>query len=280
MAQGLAGSTAAASQEFLEEGAWNKRVHPGWAGAAGITAAHLARAGFKGPTKPYEGRFGLFKTHLGPAEAGVRYEVIHESLGKTWEVHGVAIKPYPICHDIHGAAESALILREQHSIEPSDIERIVAYVPEPTLHIIAEPREIKVRPTNEYQAKFSTQFVVATCLIKGRFGLAELYDETLRDPGILKLAAKVECEPDPDALFPQYFSGGVEIRMRDGRTFKHHEQVNKGAGDRALSAADIERKYFDNSLMAVSRARAEQIRDAVLGLEKQSAREFARLLAA
>src|ERR1043166_2830426 len=63
MAKGLAGSTAAASQEFLEEGAWNKRVHPGWAGAAGITAAHLARAGFKGPTKPYEGRFGLFKTH-------------------------------------------------------------------------------------------------------------------------------------------------------------------------------------------------------------------------
>jgi 2-methylcitrate dehydratase PrpD len=58
MAQGLAGSTAAGSQEFLEEGAWNKRIHPGWAGAAGITAAQLARAGFKGPTKPYEGRAG------------------------------------------------------------------------------------------------------------------------------------------------------------------------------------------------------------------------------
>ena len=41
-AQGLAGSTAAGSQEFLEEGAWNKRVHPGWAGAAGITASGRA----------------------------------------------------------------------------------------------------------------------------------------------------------------------------------------------------------------------------------------------
>ena len=45
MAQGLAGSTAAATQEFLEEGAWNKRLHPGWAAVAGITAAHLARGG-------------------------------------------------------------------------------------------------------------------------------------------------------------------------------------------------------------------------------------------
>ena len=93
MAQGLAGSTAAGSQEFLEEGAWNKRVHPGWAGAAGITAANLARAGFKGPTKPYEGRFGLYKSHLGEVEQSVRYDVLHETLGTTWELHNVAVKP-------------------------------------------------------------------------------------------------------------------------------------------------------------------------------------------
>jgi hypothetical protein len=38
---------------------------------------------------------------------------------------------------------------------------------------------------------------------------------------------------DPEALYPRYFSGGVEIRMRDGHTFRHHEKVNRGAGDRA-----------------------------------------------
>ena len=279
MAQGLAGSTAAGSQEFVEEGAWNKRVHPGWAGVAGITAAHLARAGFKGPTKPYEGRFGLYKSHLGKAEEKVRYEAIYETLGKTWELHEAAVKPYPICHFIHACADSALILRDKHSIAPSDIERVVALVPEPTLHIIAEPRANKVRPANEYDAKFSTQFVVATCLVKGRFGLAELLDDTLRDAQILELAAKVECAADPDASFPQYFSGGLVIHTRDGKTLRHHEKVNRGAGDRALSAADIERKYFDNASLVVSKARAESIRDAVLGLEKRSAREFARVLA-
>src|SRR6185295_16773305 len=109
-----------------------------------------------------------------------------------------------------------------------------------------------------YDAKFSTQFVVATCLVKGYFGLAELLDETLRNSEILELAAKVECAADPDALYPQYFSGGVEIRMRDGRTFRHHEQVNRGAGERALSAADIERKFYENALMALSKARADE----------------------
>lgn len=279
MAQGLAGSTAAASQEFLEEGAWNKRLHPGWGAAAGITAAALAKAGFKGPTKPYEGRFGLFKSHMGAAEAGVNYNVMHESLGSIWEVDNVAIKPYPICHDIHAAADSALILLEKHAIDPAQIERVIVYAAESMLPIVAEPRDKKIRPSNDYQAKFSSQFVVAACLLRGRFTLAELHEETLRDADILQLAAKVECLPDPDTLHPQYFSGGVEIHMRDGRTFKHHEAVNRGAGDRALAAAEIENKFFDNALMAVSRQRAERIRDAVLTLETRTARELAQVLA-
>ena len=279
MAQGLAGSTAAGSQEFLEEGAWNKRVHPGWAGVAGITAAQLARAGFKGPTKPYEGRFGLYKSHLHDAEASVNYGAIFETLGAAWELHGVAIKPYPICHLIHACADSAVILRDTHRIAPADIERIVALVPQSTLHIIAEPVANKVRPANEYDAKFSTQFVVATCLVKGKFGLSELLDDTLRDTRILELAAKVECAADPDSSYPEFFSGGLVIHTRDGRTLRHHEKVNRGAGDRALTAADIQAKYYDNASLAVSRAKAEAISDAVLTLEKRSARDFARVLA-
>ncbi len=280
MAQGLMGSTAAGSQEFLEEGAWNKRVHPGWAAVAGITGAQLARTGFKGPTKPYEGRFGLYKSHLGDVEQSVRYDAVYATLGKIWEVHNVAVKPYPICHFIHACADSALILRDKHAIAVSDIERIVELLPEPTLHIIAEPQASKLRPANEYDAKFSTQFVVATCLVKGRFGLAELLEDTLRDAGILELAAKVECVADPDASFPQYFSGGLEIHTRDGKILRHHEKVNRGAGDRALSAADIEHKYFDNASLAISRPGAEAICEAVLGLEQRSAAEFARLLSA
>ena len=84
---------------------------------------------------------------------------------------------------------------------------------------------------------------------------------------------------DPEALYPRYFSGGVEIRMRDGRTFRHHEKVNRGAGDRALTASDIETKYYDNAALAVSRSRADQICAAVLGLEQRSARDLARVLA-
>lgn len=88
---------------------------------------------------------------------------MYETLGKTWELHGIAVKPYPICHFIHAAADSALLLRDKHGIRPEDIERVVALVPEPTLHIIAEPRAIKLRPANEYDAKFSTPMGAPRC---------------------------------------------------------------------------------------------------------------------
>jgi len=64
MAQGIALSMAAGSLEFLEDGAWTKRMHAGWAAQSGITAAALGREGFVGPTRAYEGRFGVFNSYL------------------------------------------------------------------------------------------------------------------------------------------------------------------------------------------------------------------------
>ena len=64
-AQGIALSMASGSLEFLEDGSWTKRMHPGWAGVVGITAATLAQHGFVGPRGAYDGRFGLYASHLG-----------------------------------------------------------------------------------------------------------------------------------------------------------------------------------------------------------------------
>ena len=58
-AVGIAGSMAAGSMEFLAEGAWTKRIHPGLAAQNGIQAALLAAEGFSGPLHILEGRDGF-----------------------------------------------------------------------------------------------------------------------------------------------------------------------------------------------------------------------------
>src|SRR6516225_2592011 len=137
-AQGIAASTASGVQVFLEEGAWTKRLHPGWGAVAGITAATLARYGFKAPTRPYEGKFGFFDTHLQHPPAPIDLPAEFATLGSVWELAQTAVKPYPVCHFIHGCADAAIGLYDE--IDSADIVRAEALLPRDTMPIVAEPQ--------------------------------------------------------------------------------------------------------------------------------------------
>lgn len=278
MAQGIAGSTASGIQVFLEEGAWTKRFHPGWGAAAGITAATMAKNGFVGPRRPYEGKFGLFDTHLQAHAAEADVGQLADGLGTRWHLPDTAIKPYPVCHFIHGCADAAIELSRE--IDASDIVAIEAAIPEPTIPIVAEPVATKIAPKTDYDAKFSTQFVVATCLARGRFGLAELADTAFSDPGLLALSAKVTCVPDPDTAFPEYFSGGVTVTLKDGRKLSRYFRINSGAGARALDADGVSDKFRACAEMVFETAQIERIRDIVLCLDEVSASELGQALRA
>jgi 2-methylcitrate dehydratase PrpD len=280
MAQAFAGSTAAASQEFIEEGGWNKRIHPGWAGSSGVTAAYMAKNGFVGPSCPYEGRFGLYKSHMHEDESYVDYDAITQGLGQVWETAETAVKPFPTCHFTHAIADSALAVQRNHGVEPQDIERIRVQIPEMSVDLIAEPIAKKRQPVSDFDAKFSVQFMVAACFYKGKFGLAELEDHVLHDADILALAQKVDYEVDSKTAYPAYFSGGIIVTTKDGNEYLHHERVNRGAGERALTGEEISAKYIDNATMVMSQDKAEMIRDAVLGLDEMPAVDFARILSA
>ena len=274
-AQGIAASTASGVQVFLEEGAWSKRLHPGWGALAGITAAHLARRGFIAPTRPYEGRFGLFESHLHGGRAAP--ELITEGLGERWRFLETAIKPYPVCHFIHGCLEAAV---ELHGTFPAgEVDEVVVTLAKETLPIVAEPCEAKRRAATEYEAKFSAQFVVAKALLCGRFGLAELTPAALSDPATRELAMKVICRADPDTRFPKYYSGGVTAVLQDGRELHRYVSVNKGAGERALSAEDIEAKFLANAMLRFDATRAQHALRAILDLEPRPVRSLMRTLA-
>ena len=268
-AQGLALSMASGSMQFLEDGAWNKRFHPGWAASSAITAACLAREGFVGASDPYDGRYGLYKSFLG---LGPRMEQTDPSLataglGAVWELLETAIKPFPTCHFTHGAIDAALALRPQIN-DPSAIQGITVKVAEGMHAIICEPEEKKKKPANDYDAKFSVHYLVATAMLRGRLTLDELEPDVLSDPDILELTSKVSFVDDPESLFPKAYSGEVVVTMDDGREIGHREQVNRGAADRPLSNDDILVKWHDNAGMLVNGEKAAGLQAAVLALDE------------
>ncbi len=265
-AQGVALSMGAGSMEFLADGAWTKRMHPGWAAANGVTAAGLADQGFEGPSEAYEGRYGLFNLHLGTGH-DADLSVCTQNLGQDWEMEMVGFKPYPACHLAHSFADAARTMRDE-GIRADQIEKITALINATSAQVVCEPLSQKHRPTSAYEAQFSVPYIVAQSFLRGQFTLDELDQSALSEEPALQLAEKVDWAEDPDSRFPKYFSGELVVQTTDGQTRRYREDYNRGSDANPVSTSDFTDKFWANAGRAVNRARAERVYDAVMNLEK------------
>ena len=53
-ALGICGSQSAALQEFLNDGSWTKKIHPGWGAHSAIYALLMAKHGYVGPKRVFD----------------------------------------------------------------------------------------------------------------------------------------------------------------------------------------------------------------------------------
>ncbi len=266
-AQGCILSMASGSLEFLEDGSWTKRFHPGWAGVAGITATALGMNGFKAPPAAYEGRFGLFRTHLGGVlPAGVA-ERCTERLGELWEMRNVALKPYPCCHFNHSFADAMLRLRAE-GLRPEDVAKITALIGEGQVKVVCEPEASKKAPANSYDAQFSVHYAMVGALVYGKFGLDQLEESAFRAPQVQALLERTGYALDPTSRYPRYYSGEVVVETKDGRTLRAREEYNRGSDGQPLSEADVVRKFTDNAARVLSPARVQQVLELTMALDR------------
>src|SRR5580698_8559200 len=101
-AAGICGSFASGLLQCWVDGTQTKFLHPGWAAQSGITAAVLAREGTTGPAEVFEGRFGLFASHLQDGTGKLAdYGRISDGLGSHWESRNSSFKPFPAAHVLH-----------------------------------------------------------------------------------------------------------------------------------------------------------------------------------
>jgi len=92
-AMGIAGSQSSGSAQWIEEGSWTKRMHPGWAAHSGIIAGLLAQKGYDGPQRIYEGKMGLYSSYIGNGDFDL--ERLTQGLGSSWETRQICYKLYP-----------------------------------------------------------------------------------------------------------------------------------------------------------------------------------------
>ena len=241
-ALGIAGSMAAGIIEYLAEGTWTKRMHPGWAAQSGIRAADLARQGFVGPRTVFEGEHGLY--HGFARTTSGAWEKLLEGFGRRWVTETIAFKLYPCGTMTHPYIDCARRLGKK--VKPEEIEDIVCEAAEGTLHRLWEPLAAKQRPPNAYAGKFSQPYCIAAGFVLGNAGLDAFTEERVADPRLRALAAKVRYVVDPDNPYPDEYTGHVRVKLKNGSVLEERQGHIRGGRHEPLSRADVEEKFRGN----------------------------------
>jgi 2-methylcitrate dehydratase PrpD len=275
---GLAYHQAGGAGSGVSDGALAKRMGPGLAARAGITAALMAERGITGERDPLEGKTGLFNTYMGgDYDPGI----LTADLGKRFEGVNIGDKPYPCCGLIHACVDAALILKLKYDIEIDRIKEITACGGQ-SVYDLSQPPEVKRNPRTIIDAQFSVPWVVATALVRGKVTVDDFTDEAIKRQEILKVAQKISGKLVPEMDRHGVGPGGVIIKMKDGTEYREEVEHCLGSAERPMSFSDITKKFREcaaGSRKPLTEETVAKVIDMVGRLEKlDDATEIIRLL--
>ena len=116
---GIAGSHACGLVEFAWEGNDTKRMHLGRAAQLGMESAFLADAGFSGPSRIIEGRFGYYNAFSLP---GADLGKLTGGLGSSWFVQPPSHKSYALHATQQAVVHAIQEFKREHPIDPRETQ--------------------------------------------------------------------------------------------------------------------------------------------------------------
>lgn len=226
---GIAGTQAAGLKSMF--GTMCKPLHAGHAAATGLSAARLAARGFTSRTDVLEAEQGFGATQ----SSSTSEERFRSALDVASFVPDTCFKYHAACYLTQSSIEAARALKEEHALEPDDIETVEITVNEGHFGVcnIEEP-------STGLEAKFSLRFTAAMALAGLDTGSIDIFtDELTERPELVALRDKttVLAHLEPRA------ESRVAITTRDGRTLSREENVAIPLRDLELQWRKLETKF-------------------------------------
>lgn len=263
-----------------------RSMQAGFSGQGAMLAADLARRGIVGSKEVLEGRYGLFNTYV---RTEPDWDAVLRGLGREFpllELHG--FKVWPACGYTRPTNTAIRQLREEHAIDPGQVEAITIIGGTGATRLLSEPLELKRRPKLSIDGKYSIPFTSAVMMAKGNVTLRDYTDEGLRDPAVLAMADRVSYRVDPSGELPV---GGysalsrptVDVRMKDGRVYSCRPDGVPGDPSHPVSDALLEAKFRDCVSFSAKPVPMDDVDDAIAMIRDlenvRDASEIVRLLA-
>ncbi len=244
MALGIAGSLASGILEYLTDGAWTKRLHPGWAAQSGLRAALWGRQDYFAPRTVFEGGHGFFKA-FAPSTKEPRFDYATETLGEEWLMEKIAFKPYACGTMIHPYID-CMIRLGRDGVDADGIEAIVCETGEGLVDRLWEPLADKHDPPSGYAAKFSMPFCMAVGFFDGDAGLDQFTDTRAKAAEVLALCRKISYVIDPDNEYPINYTGHIRVAFKDGTVRELRQPHMRGGRKEPLTRAELVEKFRGN----------------------------------
>jgi len=232
---GSAGTQAAGLWEFLRDAADSKQLHTAHAAGTGLTAAYLARDGFTGAQRIFDGPQGM----AAGMSQDARPEQLRDGLGTRWALAETSFKHHASCRHTHPAADALLAVMQEHDLRAPDIRRVQAGVHQAAIDVLGPVTD----PQTVHQGKFSMGTVLGLVAVRGSAGLDD-FDEHYRSEAVVDFRGRVEMQRDAevDAAYPARWIGKVRVETHDGRELTGRVDEPKGDPGNSLSRDELERK--------------------------------------
>lgn len=240
-ALGLGASMAAGL--VVNFGSMAKPFHAGRAAEAGLLAAQLAQGGMGASDDALEGAKG-FLACFTPQGAVDRDRALNceETPGWMLARRQPSVKRYPVCYAAHRAVDAAVALSTRLPAQAGLRVEVTTSDRHSTTLRFHDPATVS-------EARFSLEFCVATALLRGRLGLAELGDAGLAAPEVRALmpqiSRRIADHRDPAldgyALFDRvelFDASGASLAAQDVRRPRGH-------ADNPADFADLLAKFHD-----------------------------------
>ena len=230
----------------------------------GVAAAAMVAAGFTAVEDVFSGERNFFVAYDETRRIGKAPEPqrLAQGLGTVFEIMNTNIKRWSVGSPIQAPLDSLLDLIRKHGIQADDVEKLTVRV----AHQSANTTDNRSMPD------ICMQHMCAIMLIDGIVTFISSHDEKrMKHPRVLALRSRVELLGDDELtrLLPSR-QGIVELKLKDGRSLRHHTKAVRGTAQNPMTRAEVDEKAYHLLAPVLGKARARKLCDAVWGLERVS----------
>jgi 2-methylcitrate dehydratase len=252
-----------------------KGFSPGLTNMRAVYAASLAKRGFTGPMRLFEGPNGLER-------------MFAQTISADWEdpsleaVKRTVLKKF--CSLIHGqpVLEATLELKREHGLSGGDVDRVRCDIFQSGYDVAGGgsfgPKD---KPQTKEQADYNLRYLIAAALLDGQVGPAQLEPSRVQAVDAQELLARVEIRPDAEfsARYPQELNARITVHTKDSRELQQEKLGYEGSLANPMPWERVVQKFHWLSEAYADAALRGRIIEVVQTLDERPLSDLMSLLA-